>query len=332
MKTKLVQVQPRRVWPSGDCRTIAVLTRDPAGLRKHLGIAFEPGRDDLDTFQVAAIADPEVGQFWLLAHEHAPLKGTEAVFDARISRDTAIGVIQRHLGPIGRGDLLWRAPEDLPLDPKGTISTTHLVVLVMHGPGGVGKDTVINRLGLRRLVSTTDRSPRQHSDATWEIDGQDYYFVHPHMFTALLESGAFIEQAPVLGYRKGLVRTIVEEALSRAENFVIRTDIQGAATWRAKMPGCISIRMLGLPPEAPLDAHRADLLLRLERRNAPAAERTERLVELEAEYAAAGDDYTVVNPWVDEEHLTGTHAIARLREIVQLEGENDSRPDPHLAD
>jgi guanylate kinase len=199
------------------------------------------------------------------------------------------------------------------------------VPLVIHGPGGVGKDTVINRFGLHRLVSTTDREPRRHPDGSWERDGYDYYFVHPDIFRALVESDAFVEHADVLGYHKGIIRWVVDEAVRAGEDFVIRTDIQGAATWRRKMAGCVSVRMLGLPPSEPLAAHRADLLRRLEARGAPADEVRLRLDELEAEYASDADHYTVVNPFDDWEA-----AVRDLRAIVEQERQNAARPRPHL--
>jgi guanylate kinase len=202
----------------------------------------------------------------------------------------------------------------------------HPVPLVIHGPGGVGKDTVIDRLGVRRLVSTTDRGPRLQANGSLEQDGHDYYFVHPDMFRALLDSDAFIEHAPVLGYRKGIVRWVVEDALRSGDDFVIRTDIQGAETWRRKMAGCVSVRMLGLPPGEPLDVHREDLLRRLHSRNAPEAEVALRLVELEAEYFAKGDHETVVNPWGEPEA-----AIDQLRQIIARERVNPARPRPRIV-
>ena len=190
----------------------------------------------------------------------------------------------------------------------------------MHGAGGTGKDFVLDQLDLARIVSVTDRLPRDG-----ERDGHDYYFVHPDIFRTLIESDAFAEWAPVLGYFKGTTRHVVERALASGEDFVIKTDIQGAATWRERLPGCVTVRLLGLPRECPLEEHKTDLRMRLEHRSAPPDEVGKRLVELEEEYASTSDDHTVVNPWAGAES-----AVAELRAIVERERANPSRQTPRL--
>jgi guanylate kinase len=167
------------------------------------------------------------------------------------------------------------------------------VALVLHGPGGVGKDTVVARLGLRRPVSTTDRPPRQG-----EADGVDYYFVHPVVFTALELGDQFAEMAPVLGYRKGLLRAEIDAVLATGQDFIIRTDFQGARTWKSALSSCITLQVLGLPADAPLQEHREDLLARLRKRGALPDEIDERLTELEIELAdSANNDHVIVNRW-----------------------------------
>lgn len=194
------------------------------------------------------------------------------------------------------------------------------VPLVVHGAGGTGKDFVLDQLALARIISVTDRHPR---DA--ERDGRDYYFVHPEMFQTLIDCGAFAEWAPVLRYSKGTTRRVIEAALASGNDFVIKTDIQGAATWRTRLPGCVTVRLLGLPSERSLEEHKDDLRMRLAHRDAPAHEVDVRLMELEAEYATGCDDYTVVNPWGAAES-----AVANLRSIVATERLNPLRPAPRL--
>ncbi len=200
------------------------------------------------------------------------------------------------------------------------MSNTSPVPLIIHGPGGVGKDTVINLLGTRRLVSVTDREPRPG-----ERDGHDYYFVHSDIFRALRESRAFVEYAPVLDYWKGILRQVVDDALVSGADFVIRTDIQGARTWRSRMAGCVTVRLLGLDPALPIEEHRADLVRRLNERGAARAEMKLRLDELEAEYRTTDDDYTVVNPWG-----ASSEAVAHLLRIVDAERVNTLRPAPAI--
>lgn len=206
--------------------------------------------------------------------------------------------------------------------------TARQIALVLHGPGGVGKDTIVASLGMPRPISTTDRKPRRRRNGRGhsERDGVDYFFVHPTIFTALIESGAFIEHAPVLGYRKGILRSEVRQALDSGWDFLIRTDIQGAATWRERLEGCVSILVLGCPPDEPYAVHAADLERRLESRGAPRREVDLRLRELLAEHAdVANNDYTVVNPWGDPDA-----AVHRIREIVEIERNNPARHNPRL--
>ncbi|MGH2626292.1 MAG: guanylate kinase, partial [Anaerolineales bacterium] len=113
------------------------------------------------------------------------------------------------------------------------MSTTP-VVIVIHGPSGVGKDTVIDRLreraNVHRATSTTSRPPRHY-----EEDGVHYHFVSDLDFRHKIEAGDFIEHARVYDQWKGVERREIEEPLSRGEDVIIRTDVQGARTWREKL-------------------------------------------------------------------------------------------------
>jgi guanylate kinase len=202
------------------------------------------------------------------------------------------------------------------------------VAVILHGPGGVGKDTIVSMLKMQRPISTTDRKPRRRRNGKGhnERDGVDYYFVHPQMFTAMVESSAFVEHANVLGYRKGIVRGAVDEAIASGWDFLIRTDIQGAKTWREKLIGCVSILVLGCDPAEPYERHADDLRRRLESRGAPQREIELRMEELLAEHAdVANNDYTVINPWNRSED-----AVERIREIIEAERNNPDRPAPRL--
>src|SRR5690606_22529461 len=108
-------------------------------------------------------------------------------------------------------------------------------------------------------------------------------------------------------------------------DFVVKTDIQGAATWRSKLEGCVTVRLLGVDPAAPLDEHRRDLIARLQSRGATEREQEVRLEELQIEYASTEDTHTVVNPWNDADA-----AVAHLRTILERERENTARPAPRL--
>lgn len=104
--------------------------------------------------------------------------------------------------------------------------------MVLSGPSGVGKDTVIQALlplrpSLHRLAAYTTRLPR-----AGEVDGRDYRFVSPETFSSMEEAGGFLEAASVHGNRYGTSRQGVEELLARGDDVLLKLDVQGAAQLR----------------------------------------------------------------------------------------------------
>jgi hypothetical protein len=122
MAVKVRQVPPVSVWPSGGGWTVGILELSPDALARRFDLEFEEGRDDLDTYKLAAIAEPQIGQFWLFAHTQTPQAGTEVLVDREISRDIALGAAYRALGLDLRA-FAWVSPyakcppEDPTLDP-----------------------------------------------------------------------------------------------------------------------------------------------------------------------------------------------------------------------
>ncbi|HUY09652.1 MAG TPA: guanylate kinase [Candidatus Dormibacteraeota bacterium] len=106
-------------------------------------------------------------------------------------------------------------------------------LIVLSGPSGVGKDTVIEELmplrpALRRPTAYTTRLPRPG-----EVDGRDYSFVDLAAFEAMETSGRFLETASVHGHRYGTARARVEELLESGYDVLLKLDVQGAAQLRA---------------------------------------------------------------------------------------------------
>ncbi len=119
-------------------------------------------------------------------------------------------------------------------------------LIVISGPSGVGKDTVIEEMRLRHpdysfAVTATTR-PRRPG----EIDGVHYTFMTRHEFEESLQQGYFLESAEVYGNLYGVPRHRVEEEISAGRNVVIKVDVQGAATIREIMPDAIFVFLL--PP------------------------------------------------------------------------------------
>jgi guanylate kinase len=102
------------------------------------------------------------------------------------------------------------------------------LLVVITGPSGVGKDTLLARLkALGRpyhfAVTATTRGPRPG-----EVEGVDYYFLSEGRFDEMLASGEFLEHATVYDQRKGVPRPPVREALAAGRDVIMRTDVQGA--------------------------------------------------------------------------------------------------------
>lgn len=206
---------------------------------------------------------------------------------------------------------------------------TRPLVLILHGPSGVGKESVIAGLqratGIHRATSTTDRAPRPG-----ERDGIDYHFVTTEEFLRRKEAGRFAECARVYDDWKGLERAEIEGPLERGEDVIIRTDVQGARRWRELLDGAISVLIIAAERDAPADVHRALTRDRIRAREPGIDEATlaRRLREVDEELAdIPNNDYVVVN------HHNGLDsAVAEILAIIDAERKNPRRPAPRLRD
>lgn len=165
------------------------------------------------------------------------------------------------------------------------------IVLVLHGPSGVGKDSVVvglrERAGAYRATSSTDRKPREG-----ERDGIDYHFLSTDKFNAKIAAGDFLEHATVYGDLKGLERSELESALNRGTDVIIRTDIKGAGHWRAVLPEAVTVLLVGSGEGDP-----AVYQDRLEARHTEdVTSFRRRVADLESDLAdKESNDYVVVN-------------------------------------
>jgi guanylate kinase len=121
------------------------------------------------------------------------------------------------------------------------LPTTRGLLLVISGPSGVGKDTVIKQLleldpNLRYSVSYTTRPPRPG-----EIDGVDYRFVNGGEFERLIREGALLEHATYDGHLYGTPIAPLDEARVAGKDIVLKIDVQGAEQVRKRAPDALRI-------------------------------------------------------------------------------------------
>jgi guanylate kinase len=115
------------------------------------------------------------------------------------------------------------------------------LLIVISGPSGVGKDTVVHRMRERKLpfrfVVTATSRPRRED----ETDGVDYVFVTREKFEGMIAGGELLEHAVVYNQYKGIPRRHVAEALATGQDAVLRIDVQGAETIRRLCPEALLI-------------------------------------------------------------------------------------------
>ncbi len=120
------------------------------------------------------------------------------------------------------------------------------ILLVISGPSGVGKGTIIKRLfeldkNLSFSVSVTTRKPRDG-----EIDGVDYSFLTREQYSALKDGGGLLESVDFSANSYGTPRAEVDHALNAGRDLILDIEIQGAANVRRLMPEALLIYIV--PP------------------------------------------------------------------------------------
>jgi guanylate kinase len=200
---------------------------------------------------------------------------------------------------------------------EGTVTTDTSVagapgamLVIVSGPSGVGKDTVISALALvpvepaRYFVVTCTTRPRRQ----YEVDGVHYHFLTEQEFNERREAGGFLESNFVHGHWYGTPRDQVREAIEGGRDAILKIDVQGAAVVKQKVPEALLVFLV--PPSL------EDLFSRLQ------ARATETAYELDIrqrnaalELARQSDyDYVVPNE-TGQVELTAS----RIDEIISAE-------------
>ena len=133
------------------------------------------------------------------------------------------------------------------------------LLVVISGPSGVGKDTVIALMRekmpeCRFAVTATTRERRDD-----EVDGEHYFFYSEETFRRMIADGELMEWAEVYGNLYGVPRRQIAEALESGVDVIVKTDVQGAATIKRIEPRALLVFLA--PPE--MDALFARLASRM---------------------------------------------------------------------
>jgi len=176
--------------------------------------------------------------------------------------------------------------------------------VVLVGPSGVGKGTVVSSLRAHHpqvwvSVSVTTRQPRPG-----EVEGQHYYFISDSQFDDLISSGGLLEWAQYQSSRYGTPRLAVEEKIREGRAVVMELDVQGARQVRAHMPQVHTIFLA--PPSW------EELEKRLRGRGTEPEPVIQRRLETAREEMTAMDEFDHV--------VTNTEVACSVEELVNLIG------------
>ena len=182
------------------------------------------------------------------------------------------------------------------------------LLIVISGPSGVGKDTVLEEMKSRSLpfhfvITATTREPRPD-----EIDGVNYFFLSEDEFAKMIEEGELLEYAVVYQDYKGIPKSQVRKALASGKNVIMRIDVQGAETVRKLAEDAL---LIFLSPQ-----NDEELINRLKSRNTETKESLKlRIATTRQEFKKIDlFDYIVVNK---DNHLAETVDV--IEAIIKAE-------------
>ena len=114
-------------------------------------------------------------------------------------------------------------------------------LIVISGPSGVGKSTVVGKAIEGRSdvcfsTSVTTRAPRPG-----EVDGREYFFIDRERFREMVERDELLEHADYVSNSYGTPRAFVEKKLAEGMNVLLDIEVQGARQVHEKMPEAVTI-------------------------------------------------------------------------------------------
>jgi guanylate kinase len=186
------------------------------------------------------------------------------------------------------------------------------LLIVLSGPSGSGKDTVLEELrktadNLELSVSLTSRAKR-----AWECYGTHYHFVTREHFEGKLRAGEILEHTQYNGNYYGTPKAAVDAWLGMGRTVILKTEVEGAASICEIYPDCVSVFLM--PPSLEV------LSQRLFRRESEKEDEIARRTEIaKREIARARDyDYVILNDVLD-------YAVSDFRAIIRAERQRAGR-------
>lgn len=137
---------------------------------------------------------------------------------------------------------------DLSADP--TERRRRGLLIVLSSPSGAGKSTISRMLLEADPHATMSVSATTRPQRPGEVDDVDYHFVDDAEFDRMIDSGEFVEWAPVFGHRYGTPKAPVKDALRQGRDILFDIDWQGTQQLQAAM-GEDLVTIFILPPTMP---------------------------------------------------------------------------------
>lgn len=204
-------------------------------------------------------------------------------------------------------------------DPGKRMTFPNPMLVVVSGPSGVGKSTIVAELARRHpqvvpIVTATTR-PRRRG----EVHGVHYHFLDRAEFEALRDGGGLIEWAEVHGNLYGSPIDQARGILAAGRDAILTIDPQGARSVRARVPDALLVFVK--PPSM------EDLAKRLRRRGSESVESLARRRRDAERWMAESDEYDHV---VVNETGRPEEAAERIWDIIQAEARRDPPRRPRI--
>lgn len=180
------------------------------------------------------------------------------------------------------------------------------LLVVISGPSGTGKGTVIQHLlehhdRIQLSISATTRQPREG-----DIDGVHYHFLTKEQFEEMIAQDAVLEYATYCDQYYGTPKAPIENWRGDGDDVILEIEVQGGAQVKQKCPDCVTIFIL--PPSL------EELENRLRGRGTEEEEKIQKRLQTAKDELKEAEryDYTVVNTEVAD-------TAERIMEIIQTE-------------